>query len=297
VHSEQRGKDIASDVARHQYAGQRPCCQAYRLCNAMTTVWTPFVIGTPTLRGTLAPRSSNREARQGGADLELQPTAHQGACEFSSRERAEQLGQPAAEVFGRIEKAAILLRPFDETVVCQPFDGDRGVVRPHGAVVIAHRGEGVHVGGQSSYLEARVQQRSHEMRCHCGGLVVVDDAGPQAMAHIRSDGVDLTLAQSSAVANACCSGIQKAGLNAALSRADSAGTTSSLPELVGKPSHDAESPLGGCAVPNTGAGSDARRTAHAITRRVYALGSPNACKSQGTSAWEQTVGPSCLSVV
>ena len=95
-------------------------------------------------------------------------------------------------MFGRIEKAQRNLLSFlDEPVFRQPRYRDRGVVWPDGAIVVAHRIVGVHVSGQCSHTESRIQPGTNEMRCYSGGLVVVDDAGPQAVPHVRRDRVDL----------------------------------------------------------------------------------------------------------
>ena len=75
----------------------------------------------------------------------------------------------------------------DETVPHQPGGTDGAVVWPHRPVVVTHRVVGGHRGAEGADSEAGEHLRSHEPIRDCGRLVVADDAGPQAVTHVRCE--------------------------------------------------------------------------------------------------------------
>ncbi len=110
------------------------------------------------------------------------------------RESTEQLGKAA--VIGRRHLKKRLrdgLGLVDKAVAHEPCRGYGAVVRPHRAVVVAHRVVRTHRTRQGPDAPAREHLLRHEVRGDRCGVGLFDDAGPQAMADVRCQGVDRAL--------------------------------------------------------------------------------------------------------
>ena len=104
-------------------------------------------------------------------------------------------GRRVAERGRRVEQAA--RRPgcasVDEAVARQPGRDEGVVVRPDRAVVVAHRVVGAASPAQRADAPAGEHLAATSARRHLRGVLVVDDAGPQAVAHVGRERVDRAL--------------------------------------------------------------------------------------------------------
>src|ERR1700733_9634701 len=79
-----------------------------------------------------------------------------------------------------------------EAVARQPGDADGGVVWPDRAVVVAHRVVGGHRRGKGANPPAAEELRGDQVLGDLRGMFDIDDAGPEQVADVGGDRVDLT---------------------------------------------------------------------------------------------------------
>ena len=85
------------------------------------------------------------------------------------------------------------VRLLDEAVAHQAGGEDGVVVRPHRTVVVADRVVGAHVVGKGAHTPAAEHRRRQQVLRDGRRLVLVDDAGPQAVPHVGGQRVDRAL--------------------------------------------------------------------------------------------------------
>jgi hypothetical protein len=114
--------------------------------------------------------------------------------ELGAVETAEELRQPSAEEGRRVDEPTgdplgVLHEPVAHETRCH----QGVVVRPDGAVVVAHRVVGSHGRRQRAHAPTGEHLGREQVLGDLRRLVLVDDSGPQAVAHVRGQAVDRTL--------------------------------------------------------------------------------------------------------
>ena len=113
-----------------------------------------------------------------------------GALELLAAEAAEQLREATPEALGgRDQPQDDPVGLLGEPVATQPRGDEGVVVRPHRSVVVAHRVVGTHRRGEGPHAEPREHLGAQERLGDRGGVLLVDDPGPQAVAHVGREGL------------------------------------------------------------------------------------------------------------
>ena len=130
-------------------------------------------------RGRSRPRLGGAGSRVGHRALEL-----------LAAEAAEQFREATPEALGgRDQPQDDPVGLLGEPVASQPRGDEGVVVRPHRSVVVAHRVVGTHRRGEGPHAEPREHLGAQERLGDRGGVLLVDDPGPQAVTHVGREGL------------------------------------------------------------------------------------------------------------
>ena len=147
----------------------------------------------PAGTSTCSPSAARSDDEGGGRGPRLRAARRRirDRAAGARRPPAEQLREPPVERRRRVEQPD-REAPGDVAVTGprQPVDGDRRVVRPHAAGVVAERVVPRVVVGHRAQAVSAVEARGADLRGDRGDLVVVEDPGRREVADVRRQRVD-----------------------------------------------------------------------------------------------------------